>query len=267
MWPFNNKKKKTEEYRKRLSEKIQYLRAVEGGEPIIRLLDLMMTAIDYKFESKTSRRLTRNVGMRLGGGYLGYPQSTQKILEAALTYAEFTLNQGKTMTLKEWHDACFTIAISLETQYGTALREAEDLKKKNAELGKKLNEARKASEDRDRELLELGTAFEEKTREARMWEGKYDEMKMNMRQSSSLKIAKDKRTSIVMVLNAMYKANWIVGKDGERLSNRDKALNEILQNAFGVEGDANISQLLSAPKMRGGKQGTEYIEELRNYAE
>lgn len=134
--------KKIEQYRTNLTNNIQYNRAVKkGGEPIMRLLDLMMTAIDYDPKSRPIHRLIRDVGLRLGGGYLGYPESTEKILQAALTYAEYSLRQNKTMTVEAWHDTVFAIAISLETKYASTLQEAEKLKKNNAELEEKLRNA------------------------------------------------------------------------------------------------------------------------------
>lgn len=64
------------------------------------------------------------------------------------------------------------------------------------------------------------------------------------RPASGIRIANGKKTSVLVVLNAMYKAGWFTGPDGERLTNRDKTLNEILKHAFNDE-CKNIPQLLN----------------------
>ena len=65
-----------------------------------------------------------------------------------------------------------------------------------------------------------------------------------VRSTSDIRIAKGKKTSVLVVLNAMYKARWFTGPDGEILTNRDKTLNEILKHAFNDE-CKNIPQLLN----------------------
>mgnify|MGYP007069964332 CR=1 FL=1 len=80
---------------------------------------------------------------------------------------------------------------------------------------------------------------------------------------SSLRIADGKQTSVLVVLDAMYKAGWFAKSDGSKATNRDKTLNEILQRAFNQEGNANISQLLNAAKKRNYKEPEEYLEELK----
>lgn len=82
---------------------------------------------------------------------------------------------------------------------------------------------------------------------------------------SSLRIAEGKQTSVLVVLDTMYKAGWFAKADGSRVTNRDKTLNEILQFAFNQEGSANISQLLSSPNNRYGKAPSEYVKELLQY--
>ena len=62
--------------------------------------------------------------------------------------------------------------------------------------------------------------------------------------TSDIRIAKGKKTSVLVVLNAMYKARWFTGPNGEILTNRDKTLNEILKHAFNDE-CKNIPQLLN----------------------
>lgn len=71
---------------------------------------------------------------------------------------------------------------------------------------------------------------------------------------SSVTIAKDKKTSVLVVLNAMYKAGWFVGNDGNKLRNRDNALNEIMANAFGMPKTTGISQTIKpSNNMNEGK--------------
>lgn len=62
---------------------------------------------------------------------------------------------------------------------------------------------------------------------------------------SSIRIAPRKKTSVLTVLNAMYKAGWFTDVDGNPLKNRDEALNDILRNAFGTDKDTAISQTLN----------------------
>lgn len=62
---------------------------------------------------------------------------------------------------------------------------------------------------------------------------------------SSIRIAPRKKTSVLTVLNAMYKAGWFTDVDGSPLKNRDEALNDILRNAFGTDKDTAISQTLN----------------------
>lgn len=61
---------------------------------------------------------------------------------------------------------------------------------------------------------------------------------------SSVRIAPKKKTSVLVVLNAMYKAKWFVDEDGNELKNRDAALNDILRHAFDVEKPTKISQTI-----------------------
>jgi len=58
-----------------------------------------------------------------------------------------------------------------------------------------------------------------------------------------IRIANKKMTSVLTVLNAMYKAGWFVDENGQPLTNRDDALNEILQAAFN-DNCNHIAQLL-----------------------
>ena len=62
-----------------------------------------------------------------------------------------------------------------------------------------------------------------------------------------LKIASGKKTSMIIVLEAMYKAGWIVDANGRALTNRDEAINYIMDKVFG-EPVNNIAQLVNAAK-------------------
>ena len=61
---------------------------------------------------------------------------------------------------------------------------------------------------------------------------------------SHIRIAERKKTSVLVVLNAMFKAGWFVDEKGEELKNRDNALNEILRYAFN-DSCKGIAQLLT----------------------
>ena len=63
--------------------------------------------------------------------------------------------------------------------------------------------------------------------------------------TSPIRIAKGKKTSVLMIFNSMYKAGWLTDVNGNTLKNRDEALNQILRNGFGVEKETAISQTLN----------------------
>lgn len=81
---------------------------------------------------------------------------------------------------------------------------------------------------------------------------------------SSLCIPTGKMTSVLVVLNAMFKAGWFAKSDGSKVTNRDNTLNEILQLAFNRKGNENISQLLNAAKNRNCKEFEDYFKELKD---
>lgn len=60
-----------------------------------------------------------------------------------------------------------------------------------------------------------------------------------------VRIAPRKKTSVLVVLNAMYKAGWFVDADGGELTNRDAVLNDILNHAFGIDKATAISQTIN----------------------
>ena len=64
-------------------------------------------------------------------------------------------------------------------------------------------------------------------------------------EASHVRIAPKKKTSVLVVLNAMFKAGWLVAEDGTKLTNRDFALNSILRHAFGIDKDTAISQTIN----------------------
>lgn len=75
-------------------------------------------------------------------------------------------------------------------------------------------------------------------------------------------LAKGKETSVLVVLEAMYKASWLVDADKKPLTNRDDALRQIMKNAFGKD-NTNVSQLLGSVKNRNKAKGKQSIlEEL-----
>lgn len=137
---FRNGRKKIERYRENLSKKIPYLLS-SGGEPILRLLELMMTAIDYDEHSRPIHRLLRDIGCRFGAGY----PHTARLLETSLNYASYTLNKGKTITVQQWYDTIIAVSISLEkvpTSVGENLLITQ-MKKRIAEMQQQLENAQK----------------------------------------------------------------------------------------------------------------------------
>ena len=79
---------------------------------------------------------------------------------------------------------------------------------------------------------------------------------------SHIRIAARKKTSVVIVLNAMYKAGWFVGEDGKKLRNRDDALNEILMNAFGVDRQTAVSQTINPSANTDSRKQEKVISDL-----
>ena len=71
-------------------------------------------------------------------------------------------------------------------------------------------------------------------------------------------LAKGKETSVLVVLEAMYKAGWLVDSNKQPLTNRDEALKQIMKNAFGKD-NTNVSQLLGSVKNRNKAKGKQSI--------
>jgi hypothetical protein len=63
---------------------------------------------------------------------------------------------------------------------------------------------------------------------------------------------------VLVVLEAMYKAGWLVDADKKPLTNRDEALKQIMKNAFGKD-NTNVSQLLGSVKNRNKAKGKQSI--------
>ena len=75
-------------------------------------------------------------------------------------------------------------------------------------------------------------------------------------------LADGKKTALVILLKRMYEKGWLVDAEGNKLSNRDEAIKEIMKNAFGEE-KVSPSQLLNALNSRGyKKEENDYIKEL-----
>lgn len=62
--------------------------------------------------------------------------------------------------------------------------------------------------------------------------------------TSHVRIAPRKKSAVMRVLNAIYKAGWLVDEEGKRLTNRNTALRHILRSAFGIDCN-HIDQLLN----------------------
>ena len=83
-------------------------------------------------------------------------------------------------------------------------------------------------------------------------------------QKSEIRIAKGKKTSVLIVLNAMYKAGWFVDENGEELTNRDVTLNNILKYAFGINKLTAISQTINPSENTDTKKQEKLIDKLIN---
>lgn len=70
----------------------------------------------------------------------------------------------------------------------------------------------------------------------------------------SVRIAPRMKTSVLVVLNAMYKAGWFVDANGGALTSRDIALNDILRHAFGIDKNTAISQTINPSNNINGNE-------------
>lgn len=81
--------------------------------------------------------------------------------------------------------------------------------------------------------------------------------------ASNLRIVKGCKTKLLIVLNAVYQAGWLKDALDRPLTNRDKALNDILRLAFGEEKPTQIgSTIFPARDFNHGKKHRAAIEEL-----
>lgn len=75
-------------------------------------------------------------------------------------------------------------------------------------------------------------------------------------------LANGRKTALVILLKRMYEKGWLVDAEGNKLSNRDKAIREIMKNAFGEE-NVSPAQILSQIKNRNKTmEEIDYINEL-----
>ena len=74
----------------------------------------------------------------------------------------------------------------------------------------------------------------------------------------SIGLARGKETSVLVVLEAMYKAGWLVDAQKKPLTNRDETLKQIMKNAFGKE-NTNVGQLLGSLKNRNKSKNKKTI--------
>lgn len=95
-----------------------------------------------------------------------------------------------------------------------------------------------------------------------------DELTMNNVQVSGVEVtrlvhlADGKKTALVILLKRMYEKGWLVDAEGNGLTNRDKAIREIMKNAFGEE-NVSPAQILSQIKNRNKTlEEFDYIKEL-----
>jgi len=77
-------------------------------------------------------------------------------------------------------------------------------------------------------------------------------------EAATIGIAKGKESSVLVVLEAMYKAGWLVDANNKPLTNRDEALKQIMKAAFGKE-NTNVCQLLASVRNRNKAKGKKSI--------
>lgn len=83
---------------------------------------------------------------------------------------------------------------------------------------------------------------------------------------STIRIAPHCKSKVLVMLDAMYNAGWLVNEQGQRLTNRDKALNEILSLAFGEKKWTVIRNSICPNKVSDcDKRNAGYFRELEAY--
>ena len=75
---------------------------------------------------------------------------------------------------------------------------------------------------------------------------------------AKVRVAGEKESSVLVVLEAMYKAGWLVDENGKKLTNRDNALKHIMKTAFGKD-NSNVRQLISSVKNRNKAKSKQSI--------
>lgn len=81
---------------------------------------------------------------------------------------------------------------------------------------------------------------------------------------SPFTIASGKQTSVLVVLDAMYRAGWIKRADGSDYGSRDEMVRHLMSILYNKE-SANIKQLLNAAANRTYEGKKKYFDELLSY--
>lgn len=86
-----------------------------------------------------------------------------------------------------------------------------------------------------------------------------------MSDKSTLRITPRKQTSVIVILEAMYKAGWIEKYDGSKVTNRDDVIKEILVRAFNADKVSPTQILQAAKDSTRNKSGIDkYFDELKD---
>lgn len=80
-------------------------------------------------------------------------------------------------------------------------------------------------------------------------------------ETADLKIADGKETSMLVVLDCMYKAKWFVDRKGKPVKNKEKTIKQIMRYAFNKK-ETNVGQLLNAAYKRNKSDIQDYFDEL-----
>ncbi len=80
-------------------------------------------------------------------------------------------------------------------------------------------------------------------------------------ETTNLRIAPGKETSMIVVLDTMYKAGWFVDKKNKPVTNKKKTIEQILQHAFNKT-NHNVDQTLNAAYNRNKSLAASYFDEL-----
>ena len=80
-------------------------------------------------------------------------------------------------------------------------------------------------------------------------------------ETADLRIAQGKETSMIVVLDTMYKAGWFVDKNNKPVTNKKKTIEQILKYAFNKT-NPNVEQTLNAAYKRNKADANSYFDEL-----